>query len=1171
MAAERNAALIRYIHRIASSAAVLPDHLLLKTFLDRRDEGSFAALVRRHGPRVLGVCRGVLGHHQDVEDAFQATFLVLARKAASIRNPEKLGSWLHGVAYRIATKARSKRRGSPWGPADPVASMASSPLDLLTLAEVRSIIYAELSCLPERYREPLVLCYLEGLTYDDAARCLGWSPTTLKGRLQRGRERLRRRLERRGLTLPELGTAALATQSLAVKIPAGMVEAAARTAVATPAATATSAAAILAVGVSGPLAAIQAKLALAGILALAGLGAGALNFRSPSETARAQQEPQRPAEEPRLPSDQYGDRLPDLAVTRLGTVRFNHGNNLRQLHYSPDGQRIISVGGRLVRVWDAASGKELRHFETGRARRHEKSELSEDGRTIAVLDDFEGPEAFAFSVRFFDLETGKQVREVPLPVYQSEWSVFREDVLSPGASLCALFWNDFEIQNGQPKMMHRGVRVFETRGNGKELYTIPNGDDQIRAIIFAGKERLVTADKQRNVKVLEAMTGKVIREFNHGKPVEVLAASKDGRFLATMEHHHHAIDRYLDKDLVHVWDLNTCKEIASLPAPPKSWYFRMLFSSDGMSLFAELYQEEEGYITTKWDWPKQKIVWRSKECMGTTLAASPDDSLLTVGQLQGKLEFLDAATGKRSLHVKQESARAIALSLSRSGDEVVTVGQSSVSVWDGSTGQQLRTFDTPLNDPVSPWGLHSPNGKYAVTFRRVIRGGAQGLLLWNVATGQRTDYQPSPELVANYTLSENSLLAVSSPGESKTVRVWDIAKGRELVSFQDDKAGFARTLFFAGDGELLLVVGHSAVGYHALTGKQLFAWRLESLPDEGRGRAKVAFGAPRDRSTMPGWRNLAISKDGTLAAAILAGDGTPSSPRIVLCQAKTGEIVRRWNDGGHRSLFKMESLAFSPDNRLLATSEAIPGATAVLALDGSHSGPSKSVVHLWEVATGCEIRALEGHEGEIQALAFSGDGRRLGSASLDSTVLIWDTTAASTAPLPAKEQLEKCWADLVSPDAKLAHAALWRLARSPKESVSFLAERIRPASQGFVDEIRRNIQDLDSQSFAVREKAFEKLKRAIVDAAPTLKGALDNKPSVEKRRRIESLLAELQDRPQSGEALRTGRALAVLEYAATPEARKLLEVLAGGATDAMLTMDAKACLKRLDRLNESMK
>lgn len=189
------------------------DDRLLERFLADGDESAFAALVARHGPMVLGVCRRVLRDGHDVEDAFQATFLVLARNARTIRRSERVGPWLHGVARRVAVRARSNAdrrlvRERIGIDAEP-AGDASSSRDPERI-ELRAILDEELNGLPERLRAPLVLCYLEGLTHDQAASRLSQPVGTIRSRLSRGRERLRVRLVRRGVRADDvvLGAAA---------------------------------------------------------------------------------------------------------------------------------------------------------------------------------------------------------------------------------------------------------------------------------------------------------------------------------------------------------------------------------------------------------------------------------------------------------------------------------------------------------------------------------------------------------------------------------------------------------------------------------------------------------------------------------------------------------------------------------------------------------------------------------------------------------------------------------------------------------------------------------------------------------------------------------------------------------------------------------------------------
>ena len=179
----------------------LSDGQLLDRFVERREGAVFEAIVRRHGPMVWGVCRRVLRDHHDAEDAFQATFLVLARKAASVMPREKLGNWLYGVAYQTAMKARAmraKRRGREGQVPDMPEPMAA-PDDLRD--ELAESLDRELSRLPEKYRIPIVLCDLEGRTHKEAASQLGWPIGTVSSRLSRARSMLAKRLSRRGLSL----------------------------------------------------------------------------------------------------------------------------------------------------------------------------------------------------------------------------------------------------------------------------------------------------------------------------------------------------------------------------------------------------------------------------------------------------------------------------------------------------------------------------------------------------------------------------------------------------------------------------------------------------------------------------------------------------------------------------------------------------------------------------------------------------------------------------------------------------------------------------------------------------------------------------------------------------------------------------------------------------------
>jgi RNA polymerase sigma factor (sigma-70 family) len=174
------------------------DSQLLDSFVKERDSVAFRNLVVRHGPAVLQVCRGVLQDAHEAEDAFQATFLVLVRRAPSIQDAESLGGWLRGVAYRTAVRARCRnvqRRVFERTLSGMPPYEHSQPE---MAAELRQMIREELDRLPSSYREPLFLCYMEGLTHQEAASRLGWPVGTVKARLVRGRRLMRERLDRRG-------------------------------------------------------------------------------------------------------------------------------------------------------------------------------------------------------------------------------------------------------------------------------------------------------------------------------------------------------------------------------------------------------------------------------------------------------------------------------------------------------------------------------------------------------------------------------------------------------------------------------------------------------------------------------------------------------------------------------------------------------------------------------------------------------------------------------------------------------------------------------------------------------------------------------------------------------------------------------------------------------------
>jgi hypothetical protein len=241
--------------------------------------------------------------------------------------------------------------------------------------------------------------------------------------------------------------------------------------------------------------------------------------------------------------------------------------------------------------------------------------------------------------------------------------------------------------------------------------------------------------------------------------------------------------------------------------------------------------------------------------------------------------------------------------------------------------------------------------------------------------------------------------------------------------------------------------------------------------------------------------------------------------------------------------------AFSPDGRLLAHSSA----------DGT--------IALWDVVSREELTRFTGHRGYAPALAFRPDGKTLASGGRDTTCLIWDVASLTKKAKAQAGTVDAAasWSDLTSRDAARAFDAMCALTADSDQTVRFLKDNLRPAAPAEAEKISKLIADLDSDEFTVRKNASDELEKIGESAAPALRKALEGDPSPEAHKRLKELLAKATITMPSGEALRSLRAVEVLEMIATPEARQLLQSLSKGSADARLTREAKASLERLDR------
>ncbi len=221
MVDRRNGALLRQVNRLFGRGTMTgaDDGRLLACFVEHGDESAFEALVARFGPMVLGVCGRMLSDPHDIEDAFQATFLILAKKAGGLGNGDLVGNWLYGVAYRVATRTRvnaRRRHARESALEDVVAPTTGWDRDW---HDVKGVLDEELNRLPEKYRAPLCLCYLQDHSYEEAARRLKCPVGTIRSRLAKARELMRGRLARRGVALPSAAIAAVLGPGLAEAAP----------------------------------------------------------------------------------------------------------------------------------------------------------------------------------------------------------------------------------------------------------------------------------------------------------------------------------------------------------------------------------------------------------------------------------------------------------------------------------------------------------------------------------------------------------------------------------------------------------------------------------------------------------------------------------------------------------------------------------------------------------------------------------------------------------------------------------------------------------------------------------------------------------------------------------------------------------------------------------------
>jgi RNA polymerase sigma factor (sigma-70 family) len=595
----------------------MTDEQLLECFIACRDEAAFETLVRRYGPMVLGVCRRVLHNPHDAEDAFQATFLVLVRKASSIGQRERLGNWLYGVAYRTALDARAAgaRRLAREKPVHPLPEPAvEGGVD--PGRELRPLLDQELNRLPEKYRLPVVLCDLEGNTFRDVAQQLGIPAGTLSGRLTTAREMLARRLARHGLTLSAGAlTAALSPGVASVSVPPPLVAAtvdAGMAAAAGQGATGIVSANVVALaeGVLKAMWVKSQKIAATVLLAagvLVGVAAVVVLADRSTQDARAK-------------------------VLRLS-------DRGRRVVWSPDGKTLAVVTkvektifgiqyyrkGSAIRLWDVETGKVrqtlAQDFEGGLA--FGSVVFSRDGKTIAATTSEEVVQP-----------TMRMIRAV-IKLWDAETLALKQKLetdgqltgvtLSPDGSLAAgadpskkkiLLWN---IGTGK---LERTLDAEKTRP--WSLAFSPDG----KTLIVGGQNE----DHTGQVQVWDARTWKLKHVLKQDKYVNTVAVSPDGKLIAVAS----------GGEMNQIWNIEKGDLVASLKGN-RHGQRTVAFSADSKTVAAggpddkiRLWNVQTGELNEILSGHSAEVYSIAFSPDGKTLASTGQDQTVRLWNMAGK-------------------------------------------------------------------------------------------------------------------------------------------------------------------------------------------------------------------------------------------------------------------------------------------------------------------------------------------------------------------------------------------------------------------------------------------------------------------------------------------------------------------------------------------------------
>jgi RNA polymerase sigma factor (sigma-70 family) len=936
----------------------VPDSQLLERFTQRKEPDAFAAIVQRHGPMVLRVCRNVLRDAHLAEDAFQATFLILARKSASIQKYPSVASWLYKVAYHVALRARGTAAQQRQRESQAMPRPETDPLDDLTWRDLQTVVDEELERLPERFRAPLVLCCLEGCSREEAAQQLGWSLGRLKGRLERGRQVLRSRLLRRGVTPSlALGASLLMEGTSQAAIPAALREASVRAAVAfvTGSHGGIVSAQAVALMQETTQALTRSKLKMVVTLLLtvglfsAGAGTVAYRFRGekdrPTELVTEQKNTLVRLQQASA-TKKNGDALPAGAFASLEVTPFHHMHTISSLAYSADGTRLVSGSwDHTVRLWNLVGGQELLRLAPV-PEGISSVAISPDGkllaggnmkRTLFVWDAQTGKELYrreklentVFGLRF-DPE-GKKLAGVSgdtAHVWEAAtgkdllfWSGPRSD-LRPFA-----FSADLKtlLMDGPDHTI--SLRDLNT---GKER-TIPSRQGELSAVaISEDGKRLATGGKNDgSVRLWDRETGRELHRFGpYRGHVASLVFARDGTALARG-------GQFGD---VQIYDLISGKERCRCSLREGSWVRALTFSPDGKTLAADgtddrvirLFDATTGKEWLTYNGHPHEIIAAVPTPDGQSLLSASKDGTVCQWELV-----------HRSLsHRWQAATRGLsAVAVAPDGQRAVFAGDEKLALWDLTSRKEIRAF---RGHKAAPEGVaFSPDG------RTLASGSWQDhtIRLWDVATGnERLQIKlPMPkghnygDVPLVFSRDGKTLFSGSADRMNQSLYCWD-PTGRMLYQIEWPVSYLA----LSANGQLLATAGYDNF---------IHLWDVAMRKERGRIAARA--------------HGLAFSPDDRM----LAYGGTDG--RIHLWEIASGQERRLFHGhqpgGDENGTFAagVASLAFTADGRTLFSG----GGDTMIFLWDMYPPPLRRAKGIDELWTDLRADVPKAYEAVMQLIA----------------------------------------------------------------------------------------------------------------------------------------------------------------------------------------------------------